>query len=64
MYALESVDLSCPWCGEPQCLSIDPGEGGHQFTEDCGVCCQPMLITVSLDPRDGTVESIRCEREG
>jgi hypothetical protein len=64
MNALEPVDLPCPWCGEPQYLAIDRAEGAHQFIEDCSVCCQPMLITVRLDPRDGAIESICCDREG
>ena len=42
--------VSCPYCGESNELSVDPGGGAVQeYVEDCEVCCQPWLVRVRLD---------------
>lgn len=52
MNALETVDLSCPYCGEAVQLLVDCSEGEQQYTEDCQVCCQPMVVSVYLPDDD------------
>jgi hypothetical protein len=38
---------SCPYCGEPVTLALDPGSGEDQeYVEDCPVCCQPWVVSV------------------
>jgi predicted RNA-binding Zn-ribbon protein involved in translation (DUF1610 family) len=45
---LESfVELSCPYCGEPVLVRTDVSAGAQSYVEDCQVCCQPMLLSVS-----------------
>lgn len=40
----------CPYCGELNELSVDPGGGSPQrYVEDCHVCCQPWRVTVAFD---------------
>ena len=42
--------VSCPYCGEADELSVDPGGGALQeYVEDCEVCCQPWLVRVRFD---------------
>ena len=49
----ESVDVSCPYCGEPAALDVDPAGGSRQsYVQDCPVCCQPWQVEVVRD-RDG-----------
>ena len=37
----------CPYCGEANAVSLDPGSGELQeYVEDCQVCCQPWTVTV------------------
>ena len=37
----------CPYCGEPNEISIDTYGGAVQrYVEDCQVCCQPWNVTV------------------
>jgi hypothetical protein len=37
----------CPYCGEENTVSLDPGSGEAQdYVEDCQVCCQPWRVTV------------------
>ena len=39
--------VHCPWCGEENELSLDPGSGSRQdYVEDCQVCCQPWRVRV------------------
>ena len=42
--------VMCPYCGEPNEISLDAGGGSHQeYVEDCQVCCKPWRVTVSYD---------------
>ncbi len=37
----------CPYCGEPNEISVDPGGGSSQeYVEDCQVCCRPWHVVV------------------
>jgi hypothetical protein len=37
----------CPYCGEPNEITLDPGSGARQeYVEDCHVCCQPWQVIV------------------
>jgi len=49
-----SAHASCPYCGEPVELLVDPGGAPTQeYVEDCEVCCRPWQVTVRIQP-DGT----------
>ncbi|MEM7415477.1 MAG: CPXCG motif-containing cysteine-rich protein [Gemmatimonadota bacterium] len=49
----DAANVSCPYCGEPLELGVDPAGGELQeYVEDCVVCCQPMSVRVHVD-RDG-----------
>ena len=40
----------CPYCGEINEISLDPGSGHHQeYVEDCQVCCKPWQVHVTRD---------------
>ncbi len=49
MNMLETVSALCPLCGERIELVIDCSIVEQQYTEDCQVCCAPMLISVIVD---------------
>jgi transposase-like protein len=52
---LNTVEVSCPYCGEPQAIEIDPSGGKRQsYTEDCQVCCRPWRVQVRF--RGGEAE--------
>ena len=59
---LEIWPVSCPWCGESLDTPVDTTGGQCQYTEDCQVCCSPILITVHIDAL-GRVERVGAERE-
>ncbi len=36
---------TCPTCGEPIVIPLDPSAGDEQqYVEDCPVCCNPNVI--------------------
>ena len=51
-----STTVQCPYCGEQNEVSLDPGSGSAQeYVEDCQVCCRPWLMYVTYG-RDGSAE--------
>lgn len=46
---LESAEVCCPACWETIELSVDLSAGSAAYTEDCPVCCQPMLVRLDVD---------------
>ncbi|MDE2270825.1 MAG: CPXCG motif-containing cysteine-rich protein [Xanthomonadaceae bacterium] len=46
---LESMDVTCPYCGEPVELLVDASAGAAAYAEDCPVCCRPMQVHVEID---------------
>jgi hypothetical protein len=44
--------LSCPYCGEPISLLVDPSAGSQSYIEDCQVCCRPIEVTLQIDEDD------------
>ena len=56
-----SAVVACPYCGEPNEITLDPGGGEAQdYVEDCQVCCQPWHVVVGYDA--GGVASVSVER--
>jgi hypothetical protein len=48
--------VSCPYCGEPVDIALDPGSGSRQeYVEDCQVCCRPWQVHVTY-LADGSAE--------
>ena len=45
----ETIDASCPYCGEPIELMVDASAGSSSYIEDCQVCCRPMQVDVEVD---------------
>jgi hypothetical protein len=42
--------VTCPYCGAPVEMTLDPGSGDDQeYVEDCEVCCQPWRVSVTYD---------------
>ncbi|WP_336366319.1 CPXCG motif-containing cysteine-rich protein [Marinobacter sp. C2H3] len=61
MSALDSVSVQCPYCWEMLELSVDPSVPEQTYVEDCHVCCQPILLTVTYD--DDRVPSVEARAE-
>lgn len=61
---LEERSVTCPYCWESIPLLLDLSGGSAEYTEDCSVCCRPLLVRlrVSEDGRRCRVE-VRPENE-
>lgn len=63
MESLSEQIVSCPYCGEQLSVLIDPQEAGHQYTEDCQVCCQPIVFSVQMDSSSELHVTVQSEDE-
>ena len=51
--------VTCPYCGAPVEIALDPGSGDEQeYIEDCEVCCQPWRVSVTYDGSGGANVSL------
>ena len=50
MNLVEEHEVDCPYCGEVFAISIDTTQGSYSTTEDCTVCCRPILFQVECEP--------------
>lgn len=63
MSALESVLIQCPYCWETLDISVDPSVAEQEYMEDCQVCCQPILLYVTIDENLTPRVEARAENE-
>lgn len=54
--------VSCPYCGEPGEIYIEPDVLGT-LIQDCEVCCQPWQVRVGYDDGIRFVEVTRGDGE-
>jgi len=59
MNFLESVLITCPYCGETIDLSIDCSVEQQEYVEDCAVCCQPITVSVDCSEQPPSVRARR-----
>ncbi len=48
-FNLENEAVQCPYCWETIELTLDISAGSQTYTEDCHVCCQPILVHLTVD---------------
>jgi len=60
---MDSQEIHCPYCGEPLEIAIDWSVREQEYVEDCQVCCQPMLLRVTLGDTDGASVAVRAESD-
>lgn len=46
-FQLLEQQITCPFCWESITILIDPSES-QLYTEDCSVCCRPILIQTDV----------------
>ena len=44
---LHEKQITCPFCRESITILVDPSES-QTYTEDCFVCCRPILIQTEV----------------
>jgi len=63
MFTTESEIVSCPYCGENIEIIVDVSVESQQYTEDCSVCCQPIVINVEVDYLAAVKVTVKTEQE-
>ncbi len=53
--SLHEESVTCPYCWERITLLIDPTES-QTYTEDCFVCCRPILVDAQIDGDEVSVQ--------
>lgn len=61
MQNLETALIQCPYCWEQIEVVVDCSIEQQEYTEDCSVCCRPIIITVALS--QGEIASIDARSE-
>ncbi len=61
MNLLQSLSLTCPYCGEVIDLVVDTSIPRQTLIEDCCVCCRPITLELWGDP--GEPPSVTARRE-
>ena len=46
-FQLHEKQITCPFCWESITILVDPSES-QLYTEDCSVCCRPILIQTEV----------------
>jgi hypothetical protein len=59
---LESVWLTCPYCGEAFETEVDCSPGGQRYIEDCPVCCRPIEVGTDVGV-DGALAGVQVRRD-
>jgi hypothetical protein len=54
--------VGCPYCGEAFETGIDTSAGDQTYTEDCRVCCRPIVFLIATDT-DGSLATVETRRE-
>lgn len=52
---MTEAQANCPYCGEEITLLVDCSVEEQVYTEDCSVCCKPMLVHVEAVEGELTV---------
>ena len=56
---LDSIHITCPFCGERFEAVVDGSGGDADYVEDCPVCCRPITLHLSTDGDDITLDPSR-----
>ena len=59
-FQLHEKQITCPFCWESITVLVDPSES-QLYTEDCSVCCRPILIQTEVQ---GDYVSVEVTQEG
>ncbi len=60
---MDSQFIQCPYCGEQLEVAVDWSVCQQEYVEDCQVCCQPMLLRVTIDEDQQALVDARKETE-
>ena len=56
---LDSIHITCPFCGERFEALVDISAGSQAYVEDCPVCCRPIELHLTTDGDDFSLDADR-----
>ncbi|WP_437884168.1 CPXCG motif-containing cysteine-rich protein [Pseudomonas sp. LRF_L74] len=56
---LEIQAYQCPYCGEEVEAVLDLSAGDQSYTEDCPVCCRPIVFDLRTDGVNWSMDAYR-----
>jgi len=59
---LSYSEISCPYCGESQTVTLDCSTEVQDYYEDCRICCRPISVHVVCN-HEGMIESLIIKTE-
>ena len=59
---LDSIAISCPFCGERFEALVDVSGGDAEYVEDCPVCCRPIAMQLNVGD-DGESTALGATRD-
>jgi hypothetical protein len=60
---ISEKNISCPYCGEPMSILVEEFDAAQSYTEDCQVCCQPIVLNIRTDSAGVVIVGARSENE-
>ena len=63
MNIIDTVYISCPYCGEQIELLIDCSVNMQEYIEDCEICCKPIILEVNIDGNNNISVTAQHENE-
>ncbi|MEN8664105.1 MAG: CPXCG motif-containing cysteine-rich protein [Polycyclovorans sp.] len=61
---LEEQAITCPYCWETLHIDLDLSGGSAEYTEDCRVCCRPIVVNLKVNQATGRYRvDVRAENE-
>jgi len=58
----DTLQLTCPFCGERFETVADASGGDADYIEDCPVCCRPISLHLRTD-EDGGIARLDADRD-
>jgi hypothetical protein len=55
--------VTCPCCGESISILIDDSVSEQRYTEDCEVCCRPIVFDIAVLPHGDLAVVVTAENE-
>lgn len=56
MNPLEAIHVRCPNCGRMLVCEVDTSVEVQHYTEDCHVCCAPIVFHIVIDYENERME--------
>ncbi len=60
---LSEYFVQCPYCWQSFEITVDCSIEHQMYTEDCEVCCRPILLDIQVDEFGGISVDARNENE-